>query len=77
MSRVPAYSANLLLCTLASDDRTLLEPGLTRAASEDRQVLVPRSGHVAIQDRDELKDIAGDAYGLSEVEYRRLIGPLN
>ena len=35
-----------------------------------------RRGRVIIRDRDKLEDIAGDAYGVPEAEYRRLIGPL-
>lgn len=34
-----------------------------------------RRGRVIILDRDKLEDIAGDAYGRPEAEYRRLIGP--
>lgn len=33
-------------------------------------------GRVIIQDREKLEDIAGDAYGGPEAEYRRLIGPI-
>ncbi len=33
-------------------------------------------GKVVIVDREKLEDIAGDAYGRPETEYRRLIGPL-
>lgn len=32
-------------------------------------------GRVVIRDRDKLEEIAGDAYGRPEAEYRRLIGP--
>ena len=32
-------------------------------------------GRVTILDRDKLEDLAGDAYGEPEAEYRRLIGP--
>lgn len=31
---------------------------------------------VTILDREKLVDLAGDAYGQPEAEYRRLIGPL-
>jgi CRP-like cAMP-binding protein len=34
-----------------------------------------RRGRVVILDRERLEDIAGEAYGVPEVEYRRLIGP--
>ena len=34
-----------------------------------------KRGRVVIVDRDKLEDIAGDAYGRPEAEYRRLIGP--
>lgn len=34
-----------------------------------------KRGRVSILDRDKLEEIAGDAYGLPEAEYRRLIGP--
>ena len=34
-----------------------------------------KRGRVVIQDREKLEDIAGDAYGRPEAEYRRLIGP--
>jgi CRP-like cAMP-binding protein len=34
-----------------------------------------RRGRVIILDRDKLEDLAGDAYGEPEGEYRRLIGP--
>ena len=33
-------------------------------------------GRVTITDREKLEDIAGEAYGLPEAEYRRLLGPL-
>lgn len=32
-------------------------------------------GRVLILDRDQLEDLAGDAYGAPEAEYRRLLGP--
>ena len=32
-------------------------------------------GLVTIRDRQRLEEIAGDAYGQAEAEYRRLIGP--
>ena len=35
-----------------------------------------KRGRVFILDREKLEDIAGDAYGRPEAEYRRLIGPL-
>lgn len=35
-----------------------------------------KRGRVVILDRDKLEDLAGDAYGQPEAEYRRLIGPL-
>ena len=35
-----------------------------------------KRGRVIIQDREKLEDIAGDAYGRPEAEYRRLIGPI-
>lgn len=35
-----------------------------------------KRGRVIIQDRAKLEDIAGDAYGRPEAEYRRLIGPI-
>jgi CRP-like cAMP-binding protein len=35
-----------------------------------------RRGLVVIQDRAKLEELAGDAYGAAEAEYRRLIGPL-
>lgn len=34
-----------------------------------------KRGRVVIQDREKLEDIAGDAYGRPEAEYRRMIGP--
>lgn len=35
-----------------------------------------KRGCVTILDREKLEDIAGDAYGRPEAEYRRLIGPI-
>ena len=35
-----------------------------------------KRGRVIVLDRDKLEDIAGDAYGRPEAEYRRLIGPI-
>ncbi|WP_375403179.1 Crp/Fnr family transcriptional regulator [uncultured Sphingomonas sp.] len=35
-----------------------------------------KRGRVIILDRDKLQELAGDAYGVPEAEYRRLIGPL-
>jgi CRP-like cAMP-binding protein len=33
-------------------------------------------GRVIIRDRDKLEELAGDGYGMSEAEYRHLIGPI-
>lgn len=35
-----------------------------------------KRGRVTIVDREKLEDIAGEAYGIPEAEYRRLLGPL-
>ena len=35
-----------------------------------------KRGRVVVQDREKLEEIAGDAYGRPEAEYRRLIGPI-
>ena len=35
-----------------------------------------KRGRVTIIDRDKLEDLAADAYGKPEIEYRRLIGPI-
>ncbi len=43
---------------------------------EGAGMIQSKRGRVAIQDRAKLEDIAGDAYGRPEAEYRRLSGPL-
>lgn len=52
-------------------------PGVTEAIAslEELGLIKGRRGSVEIIDRNRLRDFAGSAYGVSETEYRRLVGP--
>ncbi|RYF07470.1 MAG: Crp/Fnr family transcriptional regulator [Oxalobacteraceae bacterium] len=49
---------------------------LTLHVLEGAGMIRSQRGRVIIVDRDKLEDLAGDAYGVPEAEYRQLIGPL-
>lgn len=53
-------------------------PSVTTALHvlEGKRLIRADRGWVTIRDRAALEDFAGDAYGASEDEYRRLIGPM-
>ena len=44
---------------------------------EGIQAIRSERGHVLIRNRTRLEEVAADAYGVPEAEYRRLIGPLS
>ena len=50
-------------------------PGVTTATHvlEGAGMIRTQRGRITVLDRDKLKDMAGDAYGVAEVEYERLI----
>ena len=49
---------------------------LTLHILEGAGMIRSERGRVIIRDRDKLEDLAGDAYGVPEAEYRRLVGPI-
>ena len=46
------------------------------AVSQEEHIRAGR-GCIVIRDREGVEEFAGDAYGVPEAEYERLIGPLN
>ncbi|GJE56730.1 hypothetical protein EKPJFOCH_3238 [Methylobacterium thuringiense] len=51
-------------------------PGVTTATHmlEGGGMIQARRGRITVLDRDKLLEVAGDAYGLAEAEYERLLG---
>ena len=76
-----AQSHNRLLAALSKNDVDLLEPHLASVTLGLRQNLekpnqrINAAGEITVCDCKGLERTAGEAYGIPEAEYRRLIGP--